>query len=175
LEVPDDRHPQVEDDPLAGVGHDILPHAIDDRADQEDDDEPGDEHVEQSRILEPVDNALHDLGPVEAEDRRDDQQDRGEDDVPPVRRDEVEQAPIHRQRRALPWLIAARSHEHEVPAATARAHDHHPSIMRPEAAYRRGMWRTLRPPVMPDDGDIASAANALSTLQRTTRRRSVVG
>jgi len=73
LEVPDDRHPQIEDDPLAGVGHHVLAHAVDDRADQEHDDESGDEHVEQARIIEPVDHPLHDLWPHEPKERRDDE------------------------------------------------------------------------------------------------------
>jgi hypothetical protein len=158
LEVADDRHAQIEDDPLAGVGHDVLAHAVDDGAYQQHDDESGDEEVEEARILEPVHDPLDDLGPIQTQDRRDDQQDRGEDQVPLVWSHEVQQAPVHRKGRPLPGLIAARAHEHHVPTAATRPHDHHASIMR--SSNRREISDALHRGQRDDSTGVATCPRA---------------
>jgi len=63
-----DRHPEIEDDALAGPCHDELADAVDDGSHEEDRDEDDDKLVEQSGLFEAeVEHPLHDLWPHEAE------------------------------------------------------------------------------------------------------------
>ena len=102
--MPDDLHPQVEDDPLAGPRHDVLANAVDRRADEQDADEREDELVQQRGVLQPgVEDPQHHLRPHETEDRGEDEEGRREDEVDAVRLHEPQEPAVHRQRRpALP-------------------------------------------------------------------------
>lgn len=125
LEMPDDRHPEIEDDLLPGPGHDELTNAVHDRAHEKDDDETRNERVEKAGVLQTeIEDALDHLRPDEPQRGRHEEEHRGEDEVEAVGRDEVQQPPVGLERWTAPALStpAAATAEHQ-PMPAAAHHD----------------------------------------------------